>query len=206
MYYPEYFWLGITPACAGNRKAFIAFRANFRDHPRLRGEQNNSIKFTVCSAGSPPLARGTVDGGTQALREQRITPACAGNSILATILVAVTKDHPRLRGEQKGQNRAAYIAQGSPPLARGTVIDCVVYPSGGGITPACAGNRRRYKRCINSGRDHPRLRGEQRVKVKPPMVTVGSPPLARGTVLLAWAISCGDRITPACAGNSFQQE
>ena len=91
---------GITPACAGNsanRSLFVPLR---QDHPRLRGEQSDTVKTMSIPAGSPPLARGTV-GGNIAHRQ-------------------AAQDHPRLRGEQASLLPPLSAASGSPPLARGT--------------------------------------------------------------------------------------
>ena len=51
-------------------------------------------------------------------------------------------------------------------------------------------------------RDHPRLRGEQKYPYKVDIITLGSPPLARGTGAFNASLRTFSRITPACAGNS----
>ena len=51
--------LGITPACAGNSKYYVDSSIDSRDHPRLRGEQDQMEMTGEYAAGSPPLARGT---------------------------------------------------------------------------------------------------------------------------------------------------
>ena len=107
-----------------------------------------------------------------------------------------------MRGEQKSNVPTSTVSRGSPPLARGTVFNGVAAKEPSGITPACAGNRTHLSLFSGIGGDHPRLRGEQIPSFYRRAKRKGSPPLARGTVLFAWAISCGDRITPACAGNS----
>ena len=112
------------------------------------------------------------------------------------------RDHPRLRGEQPTTWTQTMQTQGSPPLARGTANRREMAKPQRRITPACAGNRRRYKRCINSGRDHPRLRGEQADYTPVLPRRGGSPPLARGTVRHWQQGTQPRRITPACAGNS----
>ena len=73
---------GITPACAGNRKTdpFMALVA--RDHPRVCGEQPFVAVPAAAKYGSPPRVRGTGEFRTFRGGEERITPACAGNSAL----------------------------------------------------------------------------------------------------------------------------
>ena len=50
--------------------------------------------------GSPPLARGTGQTYAEFAADIGITPACAGNSLVAFLMYARARDHPRLRGEQ----------------------------------------------------------------------------------------------------------
>ena len=70
---------------------------------------------------------------------KRITPACAGKTILQIVGESDIEDHPRLRGENQQSFMKATAVLGSPPLARGKrthiffALFCV------GITPACAG-------------------------------------------------------------------
>ena len=71
----------ITPACAGNSFHFLFSFPKVRDHPRLRGEQPFTPSTKPCAEGSPPLARGTELYRRTALAVDRITPACAGNSL-----------------------------------------------------------------------------------------------------------------------------
>ena len=113
------------------------------------------------------------------------------------------KDHPRLRGEQCFVLHLTARTQGSPPLARGTVLHANCNRFVLGITPACAGNSfcdmgRRLK-----NQDHPRLRGEQGIPLISCFHNLGSPPLARGTVFGVAHVPKTVGITPACAGNSI---
>ena len=132
--------LRITPACAGNRVHYPLSFLLHKDHPRLRGEQQEAYGGNISRAGSPPLARGTAWRRAQRHRREGITPACAGNR-LALLKGQVHKlDHPRLRGEQCLNSSITIAIVGSPPLARGTVNGNEVSMDAAGITPACAGN------------------------------------------------------------------
>ena len=72
--------IGITPACAGNR-VFSKIRGqNTWDHPRVCGEQRRKKKESNRLLGSPPRVRGTAVDATALTADNRITPACAGNS------------------------------------------------------------------------------------------------------------------------------
>ena len=147
----------------------------------MRGEQTIKQGQQARREGSPPLARGTVFLRTYYNCGAGITPACAGNSHLCLFAKNVEGDHPRLRGEQPNPLMIDALVQGSPPLARGTVLKANKFSRKLRITPACAGNSnsKTVKQRLN--RDHPRLRGEQVPQCTCEAVPKGSPPLARGT-------------------------
>ena len=77
--------LGSPPLARGTVSRRYRSRRNGGDHPRLRGEQCTAVHLFSFPRGSPPLARGT--GGLRVcdIKDGRITPACAGNSILSQI-------------------------------------------------------------------------------------------------------------------------
>ena len=72
----------ITPACAGNSSVSPPCAACRRDHPRVCGEQRYFPITLSISPGSPPRVRGTVQNISNDFKTGRITPACAGNSVL----------------------------------------------------------------------------------------------------------------------------
>ena len=114
--------------------------------------------------GSPPRVRGT-DGATwQCTSQHRITPACAGNSIVIGGMDFCLWDHPRVCGEQSLIFPYISSGLGSPPRVRGTgAIDSIKRQSIG-ITPACAGNSLSNLPVFRSTPDHPRVCGEQTKK------------------------------------------
>ena len=91
---------------------------------------------------------------------------------------------------------------GSPPLTRGTLIGWICGCCIGGITPAYAGNTRRYPLCPLGIQDHPRLRGEHSMHSFVDRPFSGSPPLTRGTHFMKILSDLSNRITPAYAGNT----
>ena len=91
--------LGITPACAGNTYSVMVYIRSNRDHPRLRGEYFESLTISLVQIGSPPLARGIRTMQRKRSGKTGITPACAGNTLLMNVVNAMSRDHPRLRGE-----------------------------------------------------------------------------------------------------------
>ena len=89
-----------------------------------------------------------------------------------------------MRGEYQGKSAVEIAREGSPPHARGILRPYGDHLQVLGITPACAGNTLRLRPVRFQSWDHPRMRGEYQVSNKylPPFL--GSPPHARGILLL----------------------
>ena len=84
---------------------------------------------------------------------------------------------------------------------RGTAYIQALLLSSIGIIPACAGNSREFRRPCGHTRDHPRVCGEQFLKVLSFTLNTGSSPRVRGTVVRSVSRSACLGIIPACAGN-----
>ncbi len=112
---------GITPACAGNRWWPPGPASCSWDHPRVCGEQHGGHTVRAKSVGSPPRVRGTASWQSFCMSENRITPACAGNSGFCLARNVGRWDHPRVCGEQEVATHMARLLDGSPPRVRGTV-------------------------------------------------------------------------------------
>ena len=156
---------GITPACAGNSYSSHQRTPQAQDHPRVCGEQALVASMCVEFAGSPPRVRGT--GKPRRVQDVllRITPACAGNRQNGVDASRFVEDHPRVCGEQTRLARQRAICGGSPPRVRGTVHAPFLAKSCSRITPACAGNSTAEHANKQTGKDHPRVCGEQQVIV-----------------------------------------
>ena len=150
----------------------------------MRGEKPTGAVLRKPASGSPPRARGEVIHHIVAIVAIRITPACAGRSSSPLMIAKKWEDHPRVRGEKRGFLELGETVEGSPPRARGEVHDQIAGYSHSGITPACAGRRNISHLRRISTQDHPRVRGEKMRENPPCVMTGGSPPRARGEVLL----------------------
>ena len=158
---PSPIWMGITPACAGNRPPCRRRYRWGRDHPRVCGEQLACALRARAVKGSPPRVRGTDQPCVCHRGGPRITPACAGNSYFFTAAYALLKDHPRVCGEQEEGKSMKNIMEGSPPRVRGTGVSRHLGHDTARITPACAGNSSLLCPFSEQSWDHPRVCGEQ---------------------------------------------
>ncbi len=146
------------------------------------GEKKKSHATAVGQKGSPPHVRGK---GSRFLRMSQlsgITPACAGKSVLGGQPQILIRDHPRMCGEKCTGWTATNFNQGSPPHVRGKVSVAQCCFNSPGITPACAGKRIPGAKSKIEFRDHPRMCGEKKGKIKSIFLYRGSPPQERGKV------------------------
>ena len=137
---------GITPACAGKRKRNQFSRVKRGDHPRMCGEKAWVGESKNNETGSPPHVRGKGKLDGQSPQGTRITPACAGKSILVIFIVFHSEDHPRMCGEKQGKPTGSKKWAGSPPHVRGKELQHGFEHFNIGITPACAGKRLKRSR------------------------------------------------------------
>ena len=151
----------ITPACAGNSPPRTTSTLYLKDHPRVCGEQLPCHDRQYPQPGSPPRVRGTVQEAYTTAYDERITPACAGNSFPARMRTKCGWDHPRVCGEQSLHLILRIYMIGSPPRVRGTGKPGGAGLAHLGITPACAGNSSPRPCGAPDTRDHPRVCGEQ---------------------------------------------
>ena len=131
-----------------------------RDHPRMCGDHIHHDTLFVKYLGSPPHVRGPPALYAYLCRGHRITPACAGTTMIHSISWHSSQDHPRMCGDHSNYWRLLWINGGSPPHVRGPRNRPATTATGRGITPACAGTTpdEEIKSLIE--RDHPRMCGD----------------------------------------------
>ena len=192
----------ITPAYAGSSPLSFIILPPKRDHPRVCGEQDNSLPCFFLHFGSPPRMRGAAITSLNLSQYVRITPAYAGSSLPRLPHPPSSQDHPRVCGEQKRWQRSLKNMTGSPPRMRGAGSVANVSPWKIRITPAYAGSRRLRGLPGRLLWDHPCVCGEQYRYRTNDQLKAGSPPRMRGAVrnhLLPLELA---GITPAYAGSS----
>ena len=97
-------------------------------------------KIANQSAGSSPLARGTLEAASGLSVDAGLIPARAGNTGGTPQKKAQSRAHPRSRGEHKSESEDGYRYEGSSPLARGTRQRAHLPRPCRGLIPARAGN------------------------------------------------------------------
>ena len=130
----------ISPACAGNTTPGVRCVRCRSDQPRVRGEHGRSQLGNAGLRISAPRARGTRARGRHQGRRERISPACAGNTVSVTVTPPTKSDQPRVRGEHDAGLITRGMWVGSAPRARGTRGGVEGIGDVPRISPACAGN------------------------------------------------------------------
>ena len=150
--------------------------------------------------GSPPHTRGRCSSTDHTPRPGRFTPAYAGKIRADSLLAEIKKVHPRIRGEDLEVPRGNGKSTGSPPHTRGRFHKNTWLPSKCRFTPAYAGKISGSTCQSCQVWVHPRIRGEDIVKIPNYSTVPGSPPHTRGRLLCADGELSADGFTPAYAG------
>ena len=171
---------GSTPASAGRTRPSQAPARCSSEHPRERGEDVGVSCSGTGSAGAPPRARGGPAIGHGRPSPTRSTPASAGRTTHPAPAPTCRAEHPRERGEDESAANLEWLCRGAPPRARGGRSGIRTARSTDGSTPASAGRTARGTRTGSSIREHPRERGEDRIRGRSDVAREGAPPRARG--------------------------
>ena len=152
--------------------------------------------------GSSPLARGALADDHLVVSPPGIIPARAGSACRRRGSPAQRRDHPRSRGERQREPWGSRGRGGSSPLARGARPRQSSPPVPGRIIPARAGSAPRGCSGCTPTWDHPRSRGERRIRLTHTGPRAGSSPLARGAPAVHAVRVSGQGIIPARAGSA----
>ena len=134
-----------------------------------------------------------------------ITPAYTGKRIKLRKRHSICGDHPRVCEEKNFLLLMTSRRSGSPPHVRGKGGELSRRMCAKGITPACAGKRRRCCRYRQGAWDHPRACGEKAFFHAWLCCIRGSPPRVRGKAYSKVKPDEYMGITPAHAGKSTKR-
>ena len=153
---------------------------NDRAHPRSRGENAPLTSEPVSSLGSSPLTRGKQPGLAEGAPPAGLIPAHAGKTYCPPGRFAVSRAHPRSRGENIEIKPVRTVHAGSSPLTRGKLARVHRRARDGGLIPAHAGKTSSSTTSGGCATAHPRSRGENVIARSKSSGRGGSSPLTRG--------------------------
>ena len=192
----------LTPACAGKTCSLVDLHGYEAAHPRVCGENAQTLEEYMSGHGSPPRVRGKRDLDESLGKDAGLTPACAGKTMLRFVIVAHPRAHPRVCGENQRLHPNARRGPGSPPRVRGKLVVPLRRRHDRRLTPACAGKTCGAARRPGPPSAHPRVCGENSHCVVREFTLEGSPPRVRGKQVQEVDTAVSGRLTPACAGKT----
>ena len=193
---------GIIPAYAGSTSKSNPPTARGKDHPRIRGEHDETRQLIADGVGSSPHTRGARPRPTGSPPASWIIPAYAGSTRAGRRPCRRSEDHPRIRGEHLAIVVQLVDDLGSSPHTRGAHSPDDVDSLDDGIIPAYAGSTASRKFRPWGARDHPRIRGEHLPSQPAATLMPGSSPHTRGAPTRLLVKVRGKRIIPAYAGST----
>ena len=131
---------GSSPRVRGTRYSQQQTPVWLPVHPRVCGEHAIDGAGVAALAGSSPRVRGTHRMRRLHIHRARFIPACAGNTLHASIKARAEPVHPRVCGEHCIQGIHIIINTGSSPRVRGTHSESTYILPIARFIPACAGN------------------------------------------------------------------
>ena len=112
---------GIVPAYAGSTRTSGSPSRIGRDHPRVCGEHWFMQPISRNFWGSSPRMRRAPAPLANRFDQMRIIPAYAGSTACRVLLLAASRDHPRVCGEHANEGTYDTNQKGSSPRMRGAL-------------------------------------------------------------------------------------
>ena len=193
----------IIPAHAGQTGQVATYNGGSPDHPRACGANFATVALRTISFGSSPRMRGKHRVVRTPLRDVRIIPAHAGQTLTIAMLLIWNADHPRACG---ANGRIAFHISficGSSPRMRGKHIPHAGRIVGVRIIPAHAGQTLSLRGRAHGTTDHPRACGANKRCRIHQSEHHGSSPRMRGKRGNYAKARAADRIIPAHAGQTI---
>ena len=150
--------------------------------------------------GSSPHTRDKSKEVRPDICNNRIIPAYAGQMVLLLPIKVWNQDHPRIRGTNLEVNLGETPFSGSSPHTRDKSVLHLQKSVRQGIIPAYAGQIPIAFVTSLLYKDHPRIRGTNRINFWLPVRSLGSSPHTRDKSLAYLLVIGNSGIIPAYAG------
>ena len=157
---------------------------------------------TPTACGSSPRVRGKRFRRVEPHPGLGLIPACAGKTRWTCTPKPVSAAHPRVCGENLEDAERIVHEAGSSPRVRGKPLPVAQGPPRGGLIPACAGKTRGAGLQVQDGPAHPRVCGENALRMPRKRAKGGSSPRVRGKRRTRVPEGERGRLIPACAGKT----
>ena len=154
--------MGSSPHTRGTRKTWCRRREECWDHPRIRGEHPFRRRIGPDGLGIIPAYAGNTEAFAMTGKPaQGSSPHTRGTPVWYHSVNRKDRDHPRIRGEHRGDVQIASRGDGIiPAYAGNTQSSTIMALPTQGSSPHTRGTLERVAAAGMAGRDHPRIRGE----------------------------------------------
>ena len=196
---------GNTPAYAGKTAQSSRARSLCGKHPRVCGEDPQTLRTATVSRETPPRMRGRPVYVSIAARYARNTPAYAGKTAFCGNIQTFFKKHPRVCGEDRSILPRCSERIETPPRMRGRPLHLQASCAPAGNTPAYAGKTGEDLPQSTLNEKHPRVCGEDHIQSQSEIPVKETPPRMRGRLLWRFAFARKERNTPAYAGKTLKR-
>ena len=174
----------------------------WRAHPRACGENFETFKSAIETAGSSPRVRGKPVPPQGMGQEPGLIPARAGKTFPRRTGRTASSAHPRACGENSDDATTALYRAGSSPRVRGKPILMCSPQRNLGLIPARAGKTIHCGTTGPRAAAHPRACGENEACADPLASVAGSSPRVRGKREAGSNAPRRPRLIPARAGKT----
>ena len=192
----------LIPAWAGKTLMSAVASSIVRAHPRVGGENNPGMAYTLASVGSSPRGRGKPRRVRPSTCTGGLIPAWAGKTSLIVSPSSVLTAHPRVGGENTNPDAPVTPETGSSPRGRGKPERGRHNAAQEGLIPAWAGKTGFTDVAREAATAHPRVGGENTVKRCRYALDGGSSPRGRGKRYAAGDRALDAGLIPAWAGKT----
>ena len=194
---------GLIPAWAGKTSLHLRYGSLRRAHPRVGGENKESVSVYKTYWGSSPRGRGKLGHPAHAHRPPGLIPAWAGKTSTVRCASSRARAHPRVGGENSCASSVCLLLGGSSPRGRGKRGYSGARYGNRWLIPAWAGKTHSPRGRRQPPRPHPRVGGENSWKLKGKAIVSGSSPRGRGKRGGDDRVHCSVRLIPAWAGKTL---
>ena len=191
--------IGIISACAEQTFQTAAVRRDRRDHLRVCGADCSAMSANHVPLGSSPRVRSRPATLHSEVAYHGIISACAEQTLLRVFISALSKDHLRVCGADRGVFLIVSFGLGSSPRVRSRREPDARAEIVAGIISACAEQTFHGVRPVLPNRDHLRVCGADLPSIVCHLLTLGSSPRVRSRLDSPPPLSSAGGIISACA-------
>ena len=195
--------IGIISACAEQTFQTAAVRRDRRDHLRVCGADCSAMSANHVPLGSSPRVRSRPATLHSEVAYHGIISACAEQTLLRVFISALSKDHLRVCGADRGVFLIVSFGLGSSPRVRSRHWALRYGEDVVGIISACAEQTSTVTTYGSSGKDHLRVCGADGPSFADEFHRFGSSPRVRSRRLPLAGAAGTAGIISACAEQTW---